>query len=177
MNGPFCAPLISYMNRRRFIRNSSVVSISAASLSVAACTTDKQTPAETDSATFADDFELNGVTVSDLQNKITSGQYTSERITKLHLDRIKAIDKNGAHLNAVAEVNPDALAMDQERKTGKVRGPLHGIPILIKDNIDTADQMMTTESSSAPVPYWWASPFVSGWPVLELPGSRMYWTF
>lgn len=82
-----------------------------------------------------------------------SGEYTSEAIAQLYLDRIDAIDKKGPHLNAVIELNPDALTiaktMDQERKAGKVRGPMHGIPILIKDNIDTGDQMMTTAGSLA----------------------------
>ncbi|GAB3943927.1 amidase [Spirosoma harenae] len=82
-----------------------------------------------------------------------SGEYTSEVITKLYLDRIDAIDKKGPRLNAIIEINPDALTMakglDQERKAGKVRGPMHGIPILIKDNIDTGDQMMTTAGSLA----------------------------
>ena len=82
-----------------------------------------------------------------------NGQYTSRAITQMYLDRIEAIDKNGPKLNAVIEINPDALtiadAMDQERKDGKIRGPLHGIPVLIKDNIDTADKMSTSAGSLA----------------------------
>jgi amidase len=69
------------------------------------------------------------------------------------VDRIEAVDKNGAKLNAVIEINPDAIAlakaMDLEMKAGKSRGPLHGIPILIKDNIDTGDKMQTTAGSLA----------------------------
>ncbi len=141
------------MNRRSFIRNGSVGGVSAASLAVAACTSSSQSPPADKSAPFTDEFELAELTVSDLQKKMQSDQYTSEAITQLYLGRIQAIDKKGPSLNAVIEVNPDALsiarAMDGERKAGKSRGPLHGIPILIKDNIDTADQMMTTAGSLA----------------------------
>ena len=84
---------------------------------------------------------------------LRTGKYTSEQITLMYLKRIEEIDKKGPTLNAVIEVNPDAVAiaktMDSERKAGKSRGPLHGIPILIKDNIDTADKMMTTAGSLA----------------------------
>jgi len=100
-----------------------------------------------------DDFELNEVTISELQEKMKNGTYTSETITNLYLKRIDALDKNGPKLNSIIEVNPDAITiakqMDDERKSGKVRGPLHGIPVVIKDNIDTADKMMTTAGSLA----------------------------
>jgi len=82
-----------------------------------------------------------------------SGVYTSRSITQLYLDRIEKIDRSGPHINAIIELNPDALAiadaMDAERKAGKIRGPLHGIPVLIKDNINTADKMQTTAGSLA----------------------------
>ncbi len=100
-----------------------------------------------------DDFELNEVTIEWLQEHMANGKYTSAVITQLYLDRIQALDKNGPKLNSVIELNPDAMeiakAMDAERKAGKVRGPMHGIPVLIKDNIDTADKMMTTAGSLA----------------------------
>lgn len=141
------------MNRRNFIKNSSAVSVSATSLALAACTSNKQTDSTNDSAPFTDEFELNELTINDLQQKMKSGQSTSAALTQLYLDRIQAIDKKGPRLNAVIEVNPDALAMakalDQERQSGKSRGPLHGIPILIKDNINTGDQMMTTAGALA----------------------------
>ena len=96
-------------------------------------------------------FELDEVTVKDLQTAMQSGQYTAAAITEKYLVRIAAIDK--ATTNAVIETNPEALQiaaqLDQERKAGKVRGPLHGIPVLIKDNIDTADKMQTTAGSLA----------------------------
>jgi len=110
----------------------------------------KKTIANVDTA---DHFELNEITISELQDKMASGKYTAEQITKLYLQRIEEIDKNGPLLNSVIEINPDALtiaiSLDKERKNGKIRGPLHGIPVLIKDNIDTADKMMTTAGSLA----------------------------
>ncbi|MFD2570096.1 amidase [Spirosoma soli] len=141
------------MNRRSFIKHSSVVSVSATSLAAASCSSPKAAESNEDDKPFVDEFELNELTVPDLQKKMQAGEYTSESITKLYLDRIEAIDKKGPRLNAVIEINPDALtmakAMDQERKNGKVRGPMHGIPVLVKDNIDTGDQMMTTAGSLA----------------------------
>ncbi len=98
-------------------------------------------------------FELEGMSVEDLQSKMQSGQYTSHAIVQMFLDRIREIDKNGPSLNAVIEINPDALAiadsLDKERANKKVRGPMHGIPVLIKDNIDTGDKMHTTAGSLA----------------------------
>src|SRR6185503_18672516 len=99
------------------------------------------------------DFELEELTISDLQAGMQSGKYTSHQLVKKYLDRIDDIDKDGPKLNSVIEVNPDAMAiadaLDRERKEKGARGPLHGIPILIKDNIDTADRMMTTAGSLA----------------------------
>jgi amidase len=99
-------------------------------------------------------FELEEATITELQNGMKSGKYTSLSLTKRYLQRIQEIDKHGPTVNAVIEMNPDALAiaaeLDRERKAkGSSRGPLHGIPVLIKDNIDTADHMMTTAGSLA----------------------------
>jgi amidase len=92
-------------------------------------------------------------TISDLQERLESGELTARRLAELYTERISEIDKNGPYLNSVIEMNPDAPeiadTLDAERKAGKVRGPLHGIPILIKDNIDTADRMQTTSGSLA----------------------------
>lgn len=92
-------------------------------------------------------------TISELQSMMTTGELTSRQLTELYLQRIDAIDRNGPKLNSVIETNPDALtiasSLDDERRHGKTRGPLHGIPILIKDNIDTHDQMQTTAGSLA----------------------------
>jgi amidase len=99
------------------------------------------------------DFELEELTISELQAGMQSGKYTARQLVKKYLDRIDDIDKDGPKLNSVIEVNPDAMAiaeaLDRERKDKGVRSPLHGIPILIKDNIDTADRMMTTAGSLA----------------------------
>ena len=99
------------------------------------------------------DFELEELTISELQAGMQSGKYTARQLVKKYLDRIDDIDKDGPKLNSVIEVNPDAMAiaeaLDRERKEKGARGPLHGIPILIKDNIDTADRMMTTAGSLA----------------------------
>jgi amidase len=98
-------------------------------------------------------FPLQEATVEQLQRWMQEGRYTSVALTRLYLDRIQALDEAGPKVNAILEVNPDALAiaadMDRERREGKVRGPLHGIPVVIKDNIDTADRMMTTAGSLA----------------------------
>ena len=99
------------------------------------------------------DFELEELTITELQAGMQSGKYTSRQLVKKYLDRIDDIDKDGPKLNSVIEVNPDAMAiaeaLDRERKEKGMRSPLHGIPILIKDNIDTADRMMTTAGSLA----------------------------
>jgi amidase len=91
--------------------------------------------------------------VAALQAAMAAGSMTSLALTRSYLARIKAFDKNGPRINSVIEINPDALdialAMDRERKAGKVRGPLHGIPVLIKDNIATFDKMQTTAGSVA----------------------------
>src|SRR2546421_13032863 len=98
-------------------------------------------------------FEFEETTIAELQAAMRSGKHTSRTITEAYLERIQDVDKQGASLNSIIELNPDALAMaenlDNERRTGRMRGPLHGIPILIKDNIDTADRMQTTAGSLA----------------------------
>jgi amidase len=99
------------------------------------------------------DFELDEVTIDSLQNAFKSGQYSSRSLTDKYLARIQEIDKSGPMLNSVIEINPDATkiadALDEERKAKGARGPLHGIPVLIKDNIDTGDRMNTTAGSLA----------------------------
>jgi amidase len=96
---------------------------------------------------------LDEATIDSLQKKMESGELTAREIAELYIERIKEIDQAGPKLNSVIELNPDALsiadALDQERKENKIRGPLHGIPVLIKDNIDTGDEMMTTAGSLA----------------------------
>jgi amidase len=98
-------------------------------------------------------FDLEETTIAELQQRMSSGRDTARSIAEKYLARIDAIDKAGPTLRSVLEVNPDAFAiadrLDGERKNGALRGPLHGIPILLKDNIATADRMMTTAGSAA----------------------------
>ncbi|PYV58855.1 MAG: amidase [Acidobacteria bacterium] len=99
------------------------------------------------------EFELDEITVADLQAGMVSGKHTAQSLVEKYFSRIQALDKSGPGVNSVIELNPDASSiaadLDRERRAGKVRGPLHGIPVLIKDNIDTADQMQTTAGSLA----------------------------
>jgi amidase len=101
----------------------------------------------------ASSFELEEISVSDLQEGMATGKYTARSLAEKYLARMEAVDRSGPALASIIEVNPDALAIadaaDNERKSGHPRGPMHGIPVLIKDNIDTADQMQTTAGSLA----------------------------
>ena len=98
-------------------------------------------------------FPYAELSVAELQSRMTKGTLTSRTLTAAYLSRIAAVDRSGPTLNSVIETNPDALTIaaerDAERRAGKVRGPLHGIPVLIKDNIDSADRMQTTAGSLA----------------------------
>jgi amidase len=117
----------------------------------AACKPGTNGPAEKTAAPAA--FALEEKTIAELQEMMTSGAATSEGLVSLYLQRIDEIDRGGPGLNAVIETNPDALAiareLDRERREKGPRGPLHGVPVLIKDNIDTADKMETTAGSLA----------------------------
>lgn len=97
--------------------------------------------------------DLDEMTVAEMQEGIRSGRFTARSLTDAYLRRIEATDKRGPALNAIIELNPDAFAfadsLDREWSEKRARGPLHGIPILIKDNIDTADRMHTTAGSLA----------------------------
>ena len=98
-------------------------------------------------------FDLAEVTVATLRERLQTGQESASSLVEKYLARIKSIDRAGPRINSIIEVNPDALAiaqrLDAERSVGQIRGPLHGIPIVIKDNIDTSDRMMTTAGSLA----------------------------
>ncbi len=98
-------------------------------------------------------FELEEATVSELQATMASGQLTARALAEAYLERIDALDRTGPELRSVIEINPDALeiadALDAERRDRGPRGPLHGVPVLVKDNIDTADAMRTTAGSLA----------------------------
>ncbi|HVP53220.1 MAG TPA: amidase [Terriglobales bacterium] len=133
-------------SRRSFLKTSIVGGVSAALLPALAGAVEAASP-------VVPTFEFDEVSISDLQDGMKSGEYTARSITEKYLARIEAIDKQGPAINAVIEINPDALALadalDKERAAGKVRGPVHGIPVLVKDNIDTADNMITTAGSLA----------------------------
>ena len=140
------------MNRRTFVRGSVVGGVGLASVSVTASA--KQI-AETSSVTIAPPpaFELDELTIAELQSGMASGKYSAQSLARQYLERLDEVDKHGPTINSVIELNPDALSiaseLDKERQAKGARGPLHGIPVLIKDNIDTHDRMTTTAGSLA----------------------------
>ncbi|HVS82674.1 MAG TPA: amidase [Pyrinomonadaceae bacterium] len=141
------------MNRRTFVRHSIAGGIGLASVNVTVAAKETS-PANTSPANAPPAaFELDELSVSELQAGMVSGKYTANSLARKYLDRIDEIDKRGPAINSVIELNPDALSiaseLDQERKAKGARGPLHGIPVLIKDNIDTQDRMTTTAGSLA----------------------------
>ncbi|HEY0764204.1 MAG TPA: amidase [Pyrinomonadaceae bacterium] len=135
------------MKRRQFLRTTAATSIISIVNPVSAVATETTTPAPPPS------FELDELTITELQQALQAGKYSSRQLVEKYSDRISDIDKKGPALYSVIEMNPDAeqiaAALDRERKERGPRGPLHGIPILIKDNIDTNDRMMTTAGSLA----------------------------
>ncbi len=136
------------MQRRNFIKNSSIASLALTSFGIGS-----SNKAIAANELISADFVLDEITIDALQEKMRLGSLTAVSLTNIYLKRIQEIDKSGPAINAVIELNPDALSiaatLDQERIAGKIRGPLHGIPVLIKDNIDSGDKMMTTAGSLA----------------------------
>ena len=150
------APPDGSIDRRTFFRYGAVAGTAAAAagmLPSAAGTASAADRRDADSAAATDDFEFSEATIADLQAAMRAGTLTSEELTLAYLERIDAIDHQGVRLNSVIETNPEALriarALDDERQAGNVRGPMHGIPILLKDNIATDDDMQTTAGSFA----------------------------
>jgi amidase len=141
------------MHRRNFLKTGSLAGLTISSVIACGQPSAQKQADESASEPYDDKFELLEATITDLQQKMQAKQYTSRQLTELYLKRIDTIDKNGPKLNSVIELNKDALnmadAMDKERLKGKIRGPLHGIPVLIKDNINTGDNMHTTAGSLA----------------------------
>ncbi len=137
-------------SRRNFLRAGLATTVATATYPAlgAARIADQQSP-----DVIRREFELDELTIDDLQEAMQSGKSSSRGLTEKYLARIQDIDKGGPRINSVIEVNPEALeiaeALDRERKEKGARGPLHGIPLLIKDNIDTADRMNTTAGSLA----------------------------
>lgn len=139
------------MKRRDFLQTSAMGC--ALALSYPGRIVAEPLPPEPNNWRPPDTFELEELTISELQQGMARGKFTSKSLVKKYLDRIDEVDKKGPAVNSVIEINPDAEAiaeaLDRERKAKGLRGPLHGIPLLIKDNIDTADRMMTTAGSLA----------------------------
>jgi amidase len=137
--------------RRRFLQTSLLTGAGAAVLPALAGAREIATAAASDPG--IEPSELDEITIAELQSGMASGRFTARSITEKYLTRIEQIDRQGPAVNSVIEVNPEALAiaesLDRERKGKRVRGPLHGVPVLIKDNIDTADKMQTTAGSLA----------------------------
>jgi len=140
------------IDRREFVRRSAIVG--AASVVGGGQVADElawRRPVASPATSPA--FELEEATIAQLQEGMRSGKYTARSIAEAYLARVDELDRRGPTVNSVIEVNPDALAiadaLDRERKEKGERGPLHGIPILIKDNIDTADRMKTSAGSLA----------------------------
>ena len=141
-----------FMRRRSFLNTSGsfLISATALPLIINACKPIRKPDEDMDVQVHPDDFPLNEATIADLQALMKSGKKNSGNLTQLYLDRIARIDPK---LRSVLQLNPDALAeakaLDTERAAGKVRGPLHGIPVLVKDNVDIAGKMMNTAGSLA----------------------------
>ncbi len=154
---PKNAGLAGRSNRRNFLQSSLVggaaVAISPVLLPALSAARDMGVPSKPEGADAAPvkPFELDEITIPELQDGMKSGKFTAQSLVEKYGARIDDIDKRT--VNAVLELNPDAPSiadsLDQERKAKGPRGPLHGIPVLIKDNIDTADRMMTTAGSLA----------------------------
>ncbi len=139
----------SGIKRRQFLKQSALASavvITRRDLSRAA------EPASVSRATPRP-FELEEFTINNLREGLKAGRFTARSIAEMYLARIDEVDKRGPAVNSIIEINPDALAiadaLDKERRDKGPRGPLHGVPILIKDNIDTADKMKTSAGSLA----------------------------
>ncbi len=140
----------SLMKRRAFLQRT-IAGAGALSASFSGRPQDRPTP---NLAPMRDaEFPFSETTVQALQSAMDSGRLTAVAIARAYLERIEALDQRGPALRSVLELNPDALAiaetLDQERKNKGPRGPLHGIPVLIKDNLDTHDRMTTTAGSLA----------------------------
>ena len=134
------------MDRRAFLASGAAAAVAS---QLGACRPEPPQPSSVPQAVFG----LEESTIARLQEGMAAGEVTSAAITQLYLDRIAAIDHSGPSVNSIIEVNPEALALagrlDEERKAGRLRGPLHGVPIVLKDNIDTGDRMRTSAGSWA----------------------------
>ena len=142
----------SPLSRRAFV----ALSASAAAMGALGPTVTSlgaTTPRPDRRAPIVDAFAVEERSIAEWQAALTRGELTSRQLVERYFQRIESLDATGPTLRAVLETNPEALdiatALDAERRANKVRGPLHGIPVLVKDNIDTADRMHTTAGSGA----------------------------
>jgi len=134
-----------------------------------------------------DGFEIDEATIAELQQAMADGRRTAVQVTELYLDRIEALDRQGPELGSIIETNPDALdiarALDVERAERGPRGPLHGVPVVLKDNIDTHDRMTTTagslalEGSIAPRDAWIADRLRAAGAVLLAKANMSEWAY
>lgn len=140
------------LDRRDFVKLGSAA-VTAIGLSGCAPDDRREQRPEGEPWWISESFELEEATMTDLASAMERGERTSVEIVQRYLDRIEALDRGGPRLRSIIETNPEAVdiarALDEERAAGGVRGPLHGIPIVVKDNVDTADAMTTTAGSYA----------------------------
>ncbi len=153
LKGNTLSPFFSVgSSRRKFLKNAAITS-AASAIYPALAAAREITPSTKMPVPEIKPFDLEEITISELQDGINSGRFTARSLVEKYSARIDEIDKRGPAVNAIIEMNPDASAiaeeLDRERQAKGPRGPLHGIPVLIKDNIDTADRMMTTAGSLA----------------------------
>lgn len=144
------------MKRRDFIQRTALAGsgiIAAGTITGCTNPTGQKTRGEGGEINIYPTFELDELTITDLQSMMQDGTLTSAKIVDLYLKRIQEIDKTGPGLNSILQLNPDAVSiaeiLDKERANGKIRGILHGIPVLLKGNIDTADKMFTNAGATA----------------------------
>lgn len=140
------------MDRRRFI-GATVVGGAGLAVTSSGCVSEDRGAGGGERAPEVDPFELDEATVVSLQERMESGDLSARAITEMYLERVEELDRQGPTLRAVIETNPEALEiadrLDGERRSNGTRGPLHGIPVMVKDNIDTHDRMTTTAGSLA----------------------------
>jgi amidase len=135
---------------RRNVLQTGILTVAGAALSSGA---PAHALASTEDAPSVKPFAFDEATISDLQGRMKSGEISAQALTQAYIERINAMDKSGPGVNSVIELNPDAIsiaeALGKERKDKGPRGPMHGIPVLLKDNIETSDRMQTTAGSLA----------------------------
>ena len=138
------------VNRREFLKTGA---LGTAAVAAGGCAPGDGGGRSSEQDALEDPFVLEEATVADLQSQMESGERSATQIVSLYLERIERLNHRGPQLNAVIATNPEAVEiadrLDRERAEGRVRGPLHGIPVLVKDNLDTADRMATTAGSKA----------------------------